>query len=194
MRSSEEPWTQWAAVNTQFSSTRDPPQNWLPPREANIACHGQLPFSAVWPPTIRDMGGLMPHLRANYWMKKRCPYTLMSLTAKTQRDAYQRNIIHTQHLHPNYVLKYWTKLLNFLYLKAVVLVWCSEKSNTKSNNAVAACSVISLLLWQIIINIQDVYLNLIFTFFLVLYEATQFNRRFYGRGTEITDTPQGQFM
>ena len=85
-------------------------------------------------------------------------------------------------------------MLNFLYLKAVVLVWCSEKSNTKSNNAVAACSVISLLLWQIIINIQDVYLNLIFTFFLVLYEATQFNRRFDGRGTEITDTPQGQFM
>lgn len=91
-------------------------------------------------------------------------------------------------------IKILNESVNFLYLKAVVLVWCSEKSNTKSNNAVAACSVISLLLWQIIINIQDVYLNLIFTFFLVLYEATQFNRRFYGRGTEITDTPEGQFM
>ena len=47
------PMTQCAAVTTQYGSTNDPPQNWLPEVLINITCHGQLFTLATEPPTIR---------------------------------------------------------------------------------------------------------------------------------------------
>ena len=57
-----EPVTQWEAVKTHRSAIREPPQNWLPPGWANIACHGHSPCWAWIPPTIREPAGLLPQL------------------------------------------------------------------------------------------------------------------------------------
>ena len=60
-----EPVTQWEAVKTHRSAIREPPQNWLPPGWANIACHGHSPCWAWIPPTIREPAGLLPQLPPN---------------------------------------------------------------------------------------------------------------------------------
>ena len=60
-----EPVTQWEAVKTHRSAIREPPQNWLPPCWANIACHGHSPCWAWIPPTIREPAGLLPQLPPN---------------------------------------------------------------------------------------------------------------------------------
>lgn len=57
--------TQWEAVKTHRSAIREPPQNWLPPGWANIACHGHSPCWAAIPPTIREPAGLLPQLPPN---------------------------------------------------------------------------------------------------------------------------------
>ena len=46
------PVTQWAAVTTHRLLSREPPQNWKPERVRNIACQGQPPGWAWFPPTI----------------------------------------------------------------------------------------------------------------------------------------------
>ena len=44
---------------TQYGSTNDPPQNWLPYRNS-ITCHGQLFMIATVPPTMRIELGRVP--------------------------------------------------------------------------------------------------------------------------------------
>jgi hypothetical protein len=46
------PCTQWAAVTTHWSLTKDPPQKWnVLPTRLNETCQGQLLGRAVWPLT-----------------------------------------------------------------------------------------------------------------------------------------------
>lgn len=54
------PGTQWAAVTTHCEWTKVPPQKGNPLRVLIWACHGQAPWGAWVPPTIRPLG-LYPH-------------------------------------------------------------------------------------------------------------------------------------
>lgn len=51
---------QWAAVSTHSLLIREPPQKWLL-ELCRLACHGQLPATASWPPTIFVLREAMPH-------------------------------------------------------------------------------------------------------------------------------------
>ena len=53
---------QWAAVTTHCGWTKVPPQKVKPEDVLTWACHGQAPFGASFPPTIRAPG-LNPHFR-----------------------------------------------------------------------------------------------------------------------------------